>query len=988
MKSISIRKSAAKLLRINTSLALTLTLLATSVVVLQPVFAEPASAVDRIQKQTGFNARAWSVTSPDAQGIRYVGGDFTSYQAWNTGQGAAVDATTGEVDPSFPSVSGWPYEKAVTPDGNGGWYIGGAMDTVGDYNVSRTAHLNADGSLDSTWLPVVTGGQGVLSIAKYGDVIILGGSFTAVNGVARNRLAAVKTDGTLLPWNPAASQAVHTVSISGDTAYVGGQFSSLAGIPRSLVGSIRLGDRTGVPGETCLTSWDAADCITAWDPSASGWGVKSVVVDTDYTYIIGAISQVGGANRTGAAKVSTATGVVQAWDPGFDSEAGAGTIMGGKIYIGGGFGVAGGETRRLVAAWDVTTDVLEAWNPDVTGNQVTTMASAAGKVYFGGMFAYVGTSGRNHAAAVDAAGELTAWDPHVCNQNNGANSTVFGISATATQVYLMGDFNCMGGQKRMHAAAVSDSGLLTSWAPVVNGPVYSFSKTGSTIYLGGNFSNVNGVSRSGAAAVDTSGVVTGWNPSPDGRAVSIIATPTKIYMAGWFSNVGGTPRNNLAVLDPTTGALDLTFDAQLDGAVRTMTLDGNTLFIGGDFGNVGGEAHQSVASINAATGAVNSAFTASTGVGNAIWSFLEAIAVVGDKVYIGGYFGQVNGVNKNYLAALDKTTGTTDTSFNPTVSSWVFAITPSTDGSVIYVGGQDLSVTTGADTAFGAAAIDVATGLLTSWRGNTGEVRGISVSDAVVYLAGNFSTVGGLTRENTAAVSTTGNVLEPWPMNAADAKTLEVTIPDTALGAVTSDPGGINCGGSCAYSYSAGSEVVLTAVPDTGYEFEAWTGECTGSSTTCTVTLAESASTVATFRIATVGGNTTPPQTVPGTTPTVTPTPTPSASAPAASVSTVKQTVQFAPGKTALDAADKRALDSVVLKAKALKAAKISIFGSAQKTSFSKLDKSLATARAEAVIAYLRSKGVKATFVVLPAKPASDRTAKGRSVVITVTGTK
>jgi outer membrane protein OmpA-like peptidoglycan-associated protein len=98
--------------------------------------------------------------------------------------------------------------------------------------------------------------------------------------------------------------------------------------------------------------------------------------------------------------------------------------------------------------------------------------------------------------------------------------------------------------------------------------------------------------------------------------------------------------------------------------------------------------------------------------------------------------------------------------------------------------------------------------------------------------------------------------------------------------------------------------------------------------------------------------------------------------------------VKFAPGNTALDAADKRALDSVVLKAKALKATKITIFGSAQKTSFSKLDKALATARAQAVIAYLRSKGVKATFVVLPAKPASDRSAKGRSVAITVTGTK
>ena len=64
--------------------------------------AAPAQAVQRITKQTGFNGRAWSVTSADSQGVRYIGGDFTSYQAWNTGQAAVVDATTGEVDPSYP----------------------------------------------------------------------------------------------------------------------------------------------------------------------------------------------------------------------------------------------------------------------------------------------------------------------------------------------------------------------------------------------------------------------------------------------------------------------------------------------------------------------------------------------------------------------------------------------------------------------------------------------------------------------------------------------------------------------------------------------------------------------------------------------------------------------------------------------------------------------------------------------------------------------
>ncbi len=111
----------------NLSLMTILTLLATALVVISPGAATPANAENRIQKQTGFNARSWSVTSPDSEGTRYVGGDFTSYQAWNTGSGAAIDATTGDVDPSFPSVSGWPYQKAAIPDGTGGWYIGGAL---------------------------------------------------------------------------------------------------------------------------------------------------------------------------------------------------------------------------------------------------------------------------------------------------------------------------------------------------------------------------------------------------------------------------------------------------------------------------------------------------------------------------------------------------------------------------------------------------------------------------------------------------------------------------------------------------------------------------------------------------------------------------------------------------------------------------------------------------------------------------------------------
>ena len=56
-------------------------------------------------------------------------------------------------------------------------------------------------------------------------------------------------------------------------------------------------------------------------------------------------------------------------------------------------------------------------------------------------------------------------------------------------------------------------------------------------------------------------------------------------------------------------------------------------------------------------------------------------------------------------------------------------------------------------------------------------------------------------------------------------------------GTVTSTPAGINCGSTCSQSYAAGTAVVLTAAPGRSWVFGGWSGACTGTSTTCTVTV-------------------------------------------------------------------------------------------------------------------------------------------------------
>jgi hypothetical protein len=53
-------------------------------------------------------------------------------------------------------------------------------------------------------------------------------------------------------------------------------------------------------------------------------------------------------------------------------------------------------------------------------------------------------------------------------------------------------------------------------------------------------------------------------------------------------------------------------------------------------------------------------------------------------------------------------------------------------------------------------------------------------------------------------------------------RTLSVT--KAGQGTVTSSPGGISCGGTCQAQYPAGTEVILSGAPASGYEAPTWTG--------------------------------------------------------------------------------------------------------------------------------------------------------------------
>lgn len=665
--------------------------------------------------------------------ILYFGGQFTAV-GLNLGGGAPVSLTDGQIQSGFPVLNGT-VRQAIS-DGNGGWYVAGSFSQAGNLPRNNVVHIRSDLSIDPVWQPNVSGGI-INAIVLAGSNLYMGGTFTNVNGQSRMRLAAVDVStGSLASWNPSANAAVMALAAYNGAIYIGGSFGTLGGASLAYLGAVDatsgapLAWNPGVSGgfgaaddvltlmvsgtrlfvggyftilsgqsRSRLGSFDlTTGIVDLWDPSAGSLTIVqptifALAADGNTIYAGGTFTLMGASNAVNLAAIDASSGLASAWNPQADLLASSGfptglisalAVYNGQLYVGGSLGHIGGQARSYAAALDLVTANATAWDPR-PNLTVATLAGSGTGIFVGGSFSSLGTQPRNNVAAYDlAASQLAAWDPNVQGPG-GYNTPVNAVLVAGNQVFIGGYFTNVGGSPVLNLAAVDPvTGVASGWNPSPNSAVDALATWQDRLYVGGPFTNIGGVNRMSLGEFDlTSGALTSWDPGLNrGLVQTLLVNNNLLYAGGLILSSSGIPRRGMVTFDLTTGSLS-PWDPGITGGIQVSSIatDGARLFVGGRFTGVGGLNRSNYFGVDIASGQLLPACDTS--------DVVYGVAATSNLVVLAGNFQFVAGQQRSQLAALNPDTGQ-PTSWNPNPD--LYAKTVAIQGNNVYVGGAFLTL--------------------------------------------------------------------------------------------------------------------------------------------------------------------------------------------------------------------------------------------------------------------------------------------------------
>ena len=313
------------------------------------------------------------------------------------------------------------------------------------------------------------------------------------------------------------------------------------------------------------------------------------------------------------------------------------------------------------------------------------------------------------------------------------------------------------------------TGQALPWNPNAADYVYTLAMNGSTVMAGGRFNSIGGINQRFIVGLDlTTGQPTNFNPDINGSVTAMASDGTNIYLFGGFNRFAGAPREYGAAFNIATGqATNFNPPREVNGiaSYKGIAVDASRVYVGGDFlgfrvpkpgGITVGVGRSNLAAFDKVTGGLTSWDPGAT-------SRVGALAINNGIIYVGGEFGAVGGQPRNGVAAIAADANGSVTSWNPggnrnngNVEAKSFAFSEKT----VYVAGAFERMDDQPRNGF--AEVNLETGRVTPWDANATIIPGLAgggsallLSNNTLYVGGIFSSIGGQTRKNVAALDAT-----------------------------------------------------------------------------------------------------------------------------------------------------------------------------------------------------------------------------------------
>jgi N-acetylneuraminic acid mutarotase len=356
-------------------------------------------------------------------------------------------------------------------------------------------------------------------------------------------------------------------------------------------------------------------------------------------------------------------------------------VVGNEVVVGGEFTSAGGVSANRVARFNTQTNTwssLGMFSSNGVNDVVNALAVVGNEVVVGGLFTSAGGVSANGVARFNT--QTNTWSSLGTGSSNGVNGEVRALAVVGNEVFVGGFFTSAGGVSANRVARFNTQ--TNTWSSLgtgssngvsggVNPYVNALAVVGDEVFVGGFFIEAGGVSANNVARFNTqtntwsslgtgssNGVSGGSLPSV--RALAVVGN--EVVVGGFFTSAGGVSANGVARFNTQTNTWSSLGTGSSNGVggisvpyVNALAVVGNEVFVGGGFISAGGVSAIGVARFNTQT---NTWSSLGTGSSNGVGGRVDALAVVGNEVVVGGAFTSAGGVSANNVARFNTQTNT------------------------------------------------------------------------------------------------------------------------------------------------------------------------------------------------------------------------------------------------------------------------------------------------------------------------------------------